>query len=343
MAAADLEWLHGTAHLVPRRVEELARIHRTRVSELVGQSKSQIRTIAALFLVFLGLGLALVAFVSVSLNREIALPLRSLAAAARAIAEGRLDARVPIPSRDEIGQLSADFNHMAERLQSHERSLDEAKRDLQQKAREAATLQERERLAREMHDGFAQSLALLTLKLRTALMLPQVPPALASLLGEMSEVTLQAYQDVRQSIFGLRTFVSRGLGFEAALAEYLHEFAEQNRMTIDLDMADGASCRLPRDAELQLVRIIQEALVNVRKHAAATKVRVGIRSDGDRVRVAIEDDGVGWETLRGPDGPLHFGLAMMRERAEGLGGGLELESAPGRGTRVLAWIPKEQQ
>jgi two-component system nitrate/nitrite sensor histidine kinase NarX len=230
---------------------------------------------------------------------------------------------------------------MAQRLQENERSLSAAQQELARGAREAATLQERERLAREMHDGFAQSLALMNLKLQAALALPGLPAGAASLLGEAAEVTQQAYQDVRQTIFGLRTFVSRGLGFEPALAEYLHEWSEHNRVAVDLDASEGALAQLRGDAEVQLVRIIQEALVNVRKHAGASSARVRIHAEGDGVEICIEDDGVGYQPVAGQGGAMQFGLSTMRERAEGLGGRLEVRSAPGQGTRVIAWVPKE--
>jgi len=190
-----------------------------------------------------------------------------------------------------------------------------------------------------MHDGFAQSLALLSLKLQTALALPDTPPAVVDLLQEMSDVTQQAYQDVRQTIFGLRTFVSRGLGLEPALTEYLHEFSVQNGIAVDLDIGDGALARLPKDSEVQVVRIIQEALVNVRKHAAAGHASVRFCRDRGLIRILIEDDGAGWDPAQAQKSALHFGLQTMRERAEGLGGRLEVHSAPGQGTRIVASIP----
>ncbi len=140
LTVADLDWLHRASHVVPRRVDELATLHRVRVARLVEQSRGFIRTIAALFLVFLLLGVGLLVVVSVGINRDIAAPLRRLAAAARSIAEGRLEARVRVTSRDEIGQLSEDFNLMAERLQEHDRSLQLAQHDLEQKVREAQAL-----------------------------------------------------------------------------------------------------------------------------------------------------------------------------------------------------------
>jgi signal transduction histidine kinase len=209
---------------------------------------------------------------------------------------------------------------------------------LSEEVRSLAAVEERERLAREMHDGLAQSLGLLHLKLQHALARSADEPAIAAELREMARITAGAYEDVRQSIFGLRTFVSRGLGLVATLTEYLHEFSAQNGLPVDLAAPGAPIGKLPPATEVQAVRIIQEALTNVRKHAGASRATIRLQRDGAWLRVAIEDDGAGWDEAAA-SGRLHFGLQMMRERAEGLGGRLEIDTAPGRGTRLVAILP----
>jgi signal transduction histidine kinase len=199
-------------------------------------------------------------------------------------------------------------------------------------------LEERERLAREMHDGLAQSLGLLHMKLQGALARSADAPTLAADLREMVQITDGAYEEVRQSIFGLRTFVSRRLSLVPTLTEYLHEFSAHNGIPVELEVPGGSLGPVPVASEVQAVRIIQEALANVRKHAAAHRARVRLERDGAWLRVTVEDDGVGWDHLPSPNG-LHFGLQTMRERAESLGGRLEIEAAPGRGARVVATLP----
>jgi signal transduction histidine kinase len=206
---------------------------------------------------------------------------------------------------------------------------------------------ERERIAREMHDGLAQSLGLLHMKLsalgmkQSALGSAAGAPAMADALREMTHIAQHAYEEARQSIFGLRTFVSRGLGLVPTLTEYLHEFSAQNGIPVALEVADGSLGPLSPASEVQAVRIIQEALTNVRKHAAAGRAWVRLQKDGPWLRVSVEDDGVGWnrEAPTSRD-RLHFGLDTMRERAEGLGGTVEIDTAPGRGTRVVATLPR---
>jgi signal transduction histidine kinase len=209
---------------------------------------------------------------------------------------------------------------------------------LSEEVRSLAAVEERAHLAREMHDGLSQTLGLLHLKLQSALARSDGLPTVAEALREMVHITDRAYEEVRQSIFGLRTFVSRGLGLVPSLSEYLHEFSADNGIAVELEAAGDPLGPIPPASEIQAVRIIQEALTNVRKHAAADRARVRLEREGAWLRVTVEDDGVGWDGLAARDG-LHFGLQIMRERAKGVGGRLEIDAAPGRGTRVVATLP----
>jgi PAS domain S-box-containing protein len=205
-----------------------------------------------------------------------------------------------------------------------------------------AILRERQRIAREMHDSFAQTLGLLHLQLRRALERHGSNDSdLAAVLGDLSALTEHAYDELRQSIFGLRTSMSRGLGWVPTLTEYLHEFSTRTTIPVRLEAAEGLPERLSPATEVQLVRIIQESLANVHKHAGARQARVHLQPEDQWVRVTIEDDGQGFQpdvlavTKHG-----HFGLETMRERAESAGGTLQIESAPGRGTRIVATLPR---
>jgi signal transduction histidine kinase len=205
-----------------------------------------------------------------------------------------------------------------------------------------ATTQERGRIAREIHDGFAQAVGFLHLRLKTLedrLESGSQPPTLAEL-TDMRVVAKRAYADVRQSILGLRTVVPKELGLIPTLAEYLREFSQQSGIVMELQDGDARVTRFSPEAEVQLLRVIQEALTNVRKHAAAHHARVTFAFDGDTGRVTIADDGVGFHAeSRSSDNARRFGLRIMRERAEGLGGSLEIRSTPGQGTQVVATIP----
>lgn len=214
---------------------------------------------------------------------------------------------------------------------------------LYEAVRGMAALEERERIAREMHDGLAQALGFLNLRLSvTERMLDGgLPGPIRQELAEMRKVTGEAYEEVRQAIFGLRTMVSRGLGLVPTLSEYLHEFSQQAGIQVRLEVSEGdALLRLNPEVEVQLVRIVQEALHNVRKHSESTTAQVRLWREAEDLLVAIQDDGTGFDPVAPPaDGRRHFGLATMRERAESVGGTLGIQSAPGTGTQVRLRLP----
>jgi len=205
-----------------------------------------------------------------------------------------------------------------------------------------ATLEERERIAREMHDGLAQTLGFLYAKIQG---LQERAAAgsfedIASGLKTMEKAVGEAYDEVRQSIYGLRTMVSRSLGLIPTLTEYLHEFSAQTGMQVSLKVLDEKGTRLTPTAEVQLIRIIQESLTNVRKHARASSAIIRFDYQEGKGRIFIEDNGVGFESAaRGSAPSLHFGLQTMKERAKAAGGNFEIQSSPSCGTRIIVTLP----
>jgi signal transduction histidine kinase len=205
---------------------------------------------------------------------------------------------------------------------------------------EAMTVvEERHRIAREMHDGLAQELGYLYLKTGEL----EENPSLSVVRDDVREikaVVARAYEDVRHAIFGLKVVVSRGMGLIATLAEYLHEFREQTDIPVKLKVADERATRFSPQVEIQLIRIVQEALSNVRRHAQARQGRVVFDSEEAEATVTIEDDGRGFDPAEATrPGRVAFGLQTMRERAESTGGSLDIESEHGRGTRVIVRLP----
>lgn len=204
-----------------------------------------------------------------------------------------------------------------------------------------AVMQERERLSRELHDGVAQLVADLLLRLDTIKDLvedgrqQEAEAELERLHGVADEI----YEDIGESITGLRTNVSER-GLVRALQDYVDQFEERHQIAISLQ-TDGAADQLPPLAAFQLFRLIQEALTNVRKHAAAQEATVTLMSDGPgRLKVIIADNGRGFTPGSQQNGKARpLGLTSMRERVEALGGTLEVSSQPGSGTRVTAIVP----
>lgn len=202
-----------------------------------------------------------------------------------------------------------------------------------------AVIEERSRIAREMHDSLAQILGYLGLQMQTleVLALQGNIDALVAELRQGRELIKAAHADIRSNILSLRTTLAGDLGFVAALRQYLDEFAIQTGLNASLMDYAGSALTLSPLAETQLVRIVQEALTNVRKHAQASKVVVSIATRDRSLFVSILDDGVGMVVKH--DSQEHFGLQTMRERAESIGGGLSVTSTPGHGTTVVVRVP----
>ncbi|MFN8516060.1 MAG: ATP-binding protein, partial [Thermomicrobiales bacterium] len=161
-------------------------------------------------------------------------------------------------------------------------------------------------------------------------------------LGQFAEAARAAYADVREQILGLRTTLGDGQGLTEALGDYLAHWQEQSGVRVELlTAAPAESLRaVPPLIEVQLLRIIQEALSNTRKHAAAHRAAVEITAQDATLVVRIADDGIGFNPAA--PGNTTFpgvGLASMRERAAAIGGDFAVETAPGRGTSVVVRVP----
>jgi signal transduction histidine kinase len=205
-----------------------------------------------------------------------------------------------------------------------------------------AVLEERARLSRELHDGFAQLVAYLLVRIDTVESLVGArrdEEAMAEL-ERMRSVTDDLYQDVRESISELRTRVSER-GMPATIREYVDAYEDRHDLTVHIE-GDSAADGLAPLIAFQLLRIVQEALANVRKHAHARNAWITFcKLDGNRLQTTVADDGQGFEPEAAPvEGSRQsFGLASMRERAASLEGELTLDSRPGGGTRIVVSVP----
>jgi signal transduction histidine kinase len=188
-----------------------------------------------------------------------------------------------------------------------------------------AVVEERRRIARDLHDGLAQELAYIFLQTRALVKGGHAPAVLA-------HVASAAERALGESRRAIATLAGEDESLASAVAEVAEEIADRSGLRLELALSDGLEVA-PHQRE-ELLRIVREALSNAARHADASTVRVEL-SNGDGIRLRVEDDGIGFdpaETRRRPNGG--FGLVSMLERAELLGAELRLESAPGAGTRV---------
>jgi signal transduction histidine kinase len=192
---------------------------------------------------------------------------------------------------------------------------------------------ERARLARELHDETGQALTSILLGLKAIRAAP-TPEAAEEAESAVRGLVVQALQDVRALAVELRPAVLDDFGLVAALERLVDTFGERAELPVTLDAA--IADRLPREVETVFYRLVQEALTNVAKHAAARSVEVSVRREGPDAVLAVADDGGGFDPADVREDAL--GLAGMRERVALVGGTLEVDTRRGRGTRLVARV-----
>ena len=264
-----------------------------------------------------------------------------------------LSAGFPLKSAGEIvgvlGLLFSEREHLTERedqlLDSVTGQVGVAIKNAQlyQQVQDVAILEERDRIAREMHDGFAQVLGYVNTKASAVrhLLTDGRTEEAGEVVAQLEEAARQVYADIREAILGLRVTNQDDGALVPRITHYLELFGRLADIKVRCRLQDGVTdVRLPVAAEIQVLRIIQEALSNVRKHARATDVMVSLSSRNGHLRAVVADNGCGFDPANYERGEWpQFGLQTMRERAEAVGGRFHLRSLLGHGTRVSVAIP----
>ncbi len=233
-----------------------------------------------------------------------------------------------------LGERLIVWRDITERKQAQARIIEEQ--------RALAIMEERERVGLELHDSVAQVLSYVGTQTQSTIKLIEAGDlgTAAARLARLSAVVADAGSDIRDFILGTRATDLSEQGFFDELGQYLEQIHQMHGLTVNLvhdpSLTDDV---LSPMAQIQVLRIIQEALINVRKHARARHVQIVFIPSGDAVQVVIADDGVGFNLSADWRAAGHFGLDMMRERAVNAGGTLEVSSVPGRGTHVIVTLP----
>ena len=194
---------------------------------------------------------------------------------------------------------------------------------------------ERQRLAEEVHDGPAQVLTNAIFQVEYLdRVIDDSPETARAELAFLRTMLREGLDEVRSFISDRRP-PSEDVGLAQAITDGAAEFASKHGIAVEVSV-DGIDARVPREAKAPILRVVQEALQNVRKHAAATSVRIGLEAD----HLVIVDNGRGFDVMRLASASRNFGLQFMRERAELMGSSLQIESRQGEGTRILLRIPE---
>jgi signal transduction histidine kinase len=214
-----------------------------------------------------------------------------------------------------------------------------------ERQRAQAIQSERERMARELHDSLGQVLSYTSMQVETAaqLALDGQGEAAAARLSRLGTVVRDAHADLRESILNLQSAARFEDPFCSVAQHYLDGFTRNYDIRAQLHVEGnfGEEALRP-ETKLHLLRILQEALSNARKHGQAHQVQVTLARANGCLRMTVEDDGIGFDPQQfARDGGAHFGLQFMADRAEALGGSLQVTSTPGGGTRVVLEIPAD--
>ncbi len=214
---------------------------------------------------------------------------------------------------------------------------------LYQEIESLATVAERERLAREIHDGVAQTIGYVQLQLKKLqkLIEERSYSQVETSMKDISEAVERSYNEVRESIHGLKDKELFSKGFKHWLEAHAKSYEHQFGIAVEVEFLDQTTNELSEIAKIQLGRIIQEALTNTRKHAQATQVKISVGSDeGNQWIIEVCDNGIGFECKGSPEG--HYGLAIMEERAQSISGTVTIDSGKGKGTKIIIKIPNEE-
>ena len=297
-------------------------------------------------------------------SRQVVLPLARLTGQARRIAEGNLAGPIAPEGQDEVRRLAVSFETMRGRLETSQRELADWSTELEERVRErtaqleqrdrersvllnkviSAQEDERKRIARELHDQIGQTLTGLVMQIGgVEATLGDDQVAIKKQLSDLGESTSEAVEEVRRMMSDLRPSILDDMGLESAVSWYAETHLEREGMEVVLDLHKSKAPLSP-NVEISVFRVYQEAITNVIKHSGASHVSISLAYDDDRVSGTIKDDGVGFDVPAarpGADGGWAVGLLGMAERANLLGGSLQIDSSPGKGTTVNFEIPLE--
>lgn len=312
------------------------------------------------------IALALALAFGLGAARSITQPLAALDEAAGRIARGDLEAPVPDLGEDEVGRLGRSLDEMRGALRRSLAEVVQARDQLEERVRErtaelrelyrqlkehdeargrllqkviSAQEEERRRMARELHDETCQTLTALVLAIDAAA--ARADAGAPSPRADVKALATRALDGVHALIFDLRPSVLDDLGLLPAVRWLGARHLESHGVSVRCEFVELPE-RLPPELETALFRVVQEALVNVARHAQAETVLIQIAPREGQLEIEIEDDGRGFapEESAVPDSSGRgLGLLGMRERIELLGGRLQVDSSPGNGTRVLARVP----
>jgi signal transduction histidine kinase len=284
--------------------------------------------------------------------RNVTRPIEALTRTALRIADGNLSDPVPYTGNDELGRLGQAFDTMREQLKRSMERVQEWTRELESRVKErtaqlersehertellremmSAQEKERKKIARELHDETAQELTALVMGLEAAQKTSAAE--MPSRIDKLKALAVRSLEGVHRLMLDLRPSILDDLGLQSAIRWYAENRLEPLGMDVSVETR-GIERRLPAEVETAVFRVVQEAVNNACEHSEAARASIIVEFKDRAIAAQIEDDGVGFDVAskRG------IGMMGMRERITLLGGRFEVESAPGKGTRIAWEVP----
>ncbi|WP_245840064.1 HAMP domain-containing sensor histidine kinase [Sutcliffiella horikoshii] len=256
------------------------------------------------------------------------------------LGRGKFSERIAVWQKDELGRLAEDINQLAIKILNQVRSLQklaEEKNELAMKAHNAATIEERQRLARELHDSVSQQLFALSIMSSASIrMFDSYPQEAKKQLTDIATIAAQAQGEMRALLLHLRPVSLTNDTLCVGINKLLEELEDRTPIKFQKDIQEITA--LSSATEDHLFRIIQEAISNILRHADATIVKLDMHQKGNQyVYIFISDNGKGFEINHQKQAS--FGLHTMRERCEEIGGQFHIRSKEGEGTHIEIHIP----
>ena len=339
-----LQWLLALICMVGGTAGSLAALAAFWAASHYGLPASSANGIGALVGLLVGL---IAAMISSLITRRVKLRLWEAGRMAGRIARGDYGARLQVGSDNEVGWLEEQLNQMAAQLETAVASLNrlaEQNRLLGEEAGRGAALEERMKLARDLHDTVNQQLFVLAMRaaaVKRRLVQPaaELSPVLAEI-ESLEEMARQAHTQIRELILQLRPITLEKEGLGAALKDYLKSSADREgwhiRDNIDYDVSPD------RIVGESFFRIAQEALNNISKHAGATIVDIALAANEQSLVMSITDNGCGFDS-GSIICPTCVGLVGIKERAVSVGGKADITSSPGQGTTIKVEAPLNRE
>ncbi len=248
-----------------------------------------------------------------------------------------LETRVQERTIDLMRSIEALQAEIRERTQTEQAARDQLAY-LAEQSRQAAVLEERNRIAREIHDTLAQAFTGILIQLGVAQRIVKQQPAEAwELVEHVGQLARQGLAEARRSVWALQPLAMEYSNLANTLPPAIEQMTSGTPVCTHISV-HGTPRQLPADVGMNLMRIGQEAVNNTLQHARAHQLFVDLTFDADQIRLCLQDDGQGFDLRHREDGG-GFGLIGMRQRAERIGGQLTIASQPGRGTEVAVTAP----